>query len=30
MGIKDKKGNLTYKNPESANYYSVRLLWNCL
>ena len=30
MGIKDKKGNLTYKNPESQNYYSVRLLWNCL
>tara|TARA_R100001463_G_scaffold128510_1_gene186994 strand:+ start:549 stop:791 length:243 start_codon:yes stop_codon:yes gene_type:complete len=30
MGIKDKKGNLTYKNPESPNYYSVRLLWNCL
>lgn len=27
MAIKDKNGNLTYKNPESANYYSVRYLW---
>ena len=26
-GIKDKEGNLTYKDPESANYHSVRLLW---
>jgi hypothetical protein len=26
-GIKDKNGNLTWKNPESANYYSVKYLW---
>lgn len=26
-GIKDKNGNLTWKNPESANYYAVRYLW---
>jgi hypothetical protein len=26
-GIKDKKGNLTYKNKESANYYSINYLW---
>ena len=26
-GIKNKKGELTYKDPESANYYSVRFLW---
>lgn len=27
MGIKDKHGNLTYLNKESANYYSVKYLW---
>jgi len=27
-GIKDKNGNLTYKNKNSANYWSVRVLWN--
>jgi len=26
-GIKDKQGNLTWKNKESANYYSIRYLW---
>ena len=26
-GIKDKKGNLTWKNKHSANYYSVHYLW---
>jgi len=26
-GIKDKQGNLTWKNKESANYYSIRFLW---
>ena len=26
-GIKDKNGNLTWKNPESPNYYAVRYLW---
>jgi hypothetical protein len=26
-GIKNKKGELTWKDPESANYYSVRYLW---
>ena len=26
-GIKNKQGQLTYKNPESANYYSVKYLW---
>lgn len=26
-GIKDKNGNLTWKNPESSNYYSIRFLW---
>ena len=26
-GIKDKKGNLTYKNPESANFHSIKILW---
>ncbi len=25
--IKDKEGNLTWNNPESPNYYSVRQLW---
>ena len=27
-GIKDKNGNLTWNNPESANYYSIKFLWN--
>lgn len=26
-GIRDKNGNLTYKDPESPNYYSVKYLW---
>jgi len=26
-GIKNKKGELTYQDPESANYYSVQYLW---
>jgi hypothetical protein len=26
-GIKDKNGNLTWKDKESANYYSIRFLW---
>ena len=26
-GIKDKNGNLTWKNKNSANYYSIRWLW---
>ena len=26
-GIKDKSGKLTWKDPESPNYYSVRFLW---
>ena len=25
--IKNKQGELTYNNPESANYWSTRLLW---
>ena len=25
--IKNRKGELTYEKPESANYWSVRLLW---
>ena len=25
--IKNKKGELTYTNPESSNYWSVNLLW---
>ena len=25
--IKNKQGQLTYNNPESANYWSVKLLW---
>ena len=25
--IKDKQGNLTYLDPQSPNYWSVRLLW---
>ena len=27
-GIKNKKGELTWKDKNSANYYSVRYLWN--
>lgn len=26
-GIKDGNGNLTWKNKNSANYYSIRYLW---
>jgi len=26
-GIKDKNGNLTWKNPKSPNYHSIRILW---
>jgi hypothetical protein len=26
-GIKNKNGKLTWKDPESANYYSIRYLW---
>ena len=26
-GIKDKQGKLTWKNKESANYYSIKYLW---
>lgn len=29
MAIQDKDGNLTWKNKESANYYSTHLLWKC-
>ena len=25
--IKNKKGELTYKDPESPNYHAVRILW---
>jgi len=25
--IKDKNGKLTWNNPESSNYYSIRFLW---
>ena len=28
MKIKNKKGELTYDNPESANFWSVNLLWS--
>ena len=28
-GIKDKQGNLTKNNKESANYYSRKFLWSC-
>ena len=27
-GIKDKNGNLTWKNKNSANYYAIRWLWS--
>ena len=27
-GIKDKDGNLTYKNKNSANYWSIKYLWD--
>lgn len=26
-GIKNKNGELTWNNPESANYYAVKYLW---
>ena len=26
--IKNKKGELTFENPESANFWSINLLWN--
>ena len=26
-GIKDKNGNLTWKNKNSANYFSIKFLW---
>jgi len=26
-GIKDKNGNITWRNKNSANYYSIRYLW---
>jgi len=26
-GIKNKQGELTYKDPKSANYHAVRILW---
>ena len=26
-GIKNKKGELTWKDPNSANYHSIRILW---
>jgi len=26
-GIKNKKGDLTYQDPNSANYHAVRVLW---
>jgi len=26
-GIKNKKGELTWNDPESANFYSVKFLW---
>ena len=28
MKIKNKKGELTYENPESANFWSVNLIWS--
>jgi len=28
-GITNKKGKLTYNNPNSANYYAYRHLWLC-
>ena len=28
-GIKDKNGNLTYKDKNSANYWSYHYLWKC-
>lgn len=27
MGIRDKKGNLTMNNPNSPNYWSIKILW---
>ena len=28
-GIKNKKGELTYKDKDTANYWARKLLWNC-
>jgi hypothetical protein len=28
-GIKDKNGKLTYKDKNTANFWSRRILWNC-
>lgn len=28
-GIKDKRGRITGNDPASANYYAMRLLWDC-
>ena len=27
-GIKDKNGNLTWKDKNSANYWSIKILWS--
>ena len=27
-GIKNKKGELTYKDKNTANYWAIRVLWN--
>jgi len=27
-GIRDKNGNLTYKDKNTANYWAIRVLWN--
>lgn len=27
MSIKDKNGNLTYLNPSSPNFHSIKILW---
>lgn len=27
LNIRDKQGNLTANNPESANYHAIRILW---
>tara|TARA_R110000851_G_scaffold300013_1_gene456048 strand:- start:1288 stop:1563 length:276 start_codon:yes stop_codon:yes gene_type:complete len=27
-GIKNKNGDLTWKNPEYPNYHSIKILWN--
>ena len=28
-GIRNKKGDLTYKDKDSANYWSRKVLWDC-